>query len=144
MDKYQSWQFRTVTIGTADSGYGTVLLTTGENPRVLFQLAAWTGTNSASASWAYWIVPATVIAPDSNNQINVTTITNAYPLGSVDTTIDGATIELANQVIPFASKGAGLGGPPCVIPPNCYLLGGPAAGNLNGTVIIQCISAETC
>ena len=137
-----SWIHRTVTTATADSGYGTVLMTTGANPRVLTQLAAWKGTNSTALTWVWHIVPGTSGTPDANDQTDITSVDMAFPLGNVDATIDGATITIANQVIPFATKGAGLGGPPCVIPPNSYLCGGPGDGNLNGTVVMQCISYE--
>jgi len=137
-----SWIHRTVTTAQADSGYGTVLMTTGDNPRILSQLAAWKGTNTTAVTWCWFVVPGTAGTPDANNQIDVTSIDMAFPLGNVDATIDAATITIPLTALPFATKGAGLGGPPCVIPPNSYLCGGPGDVNLNGTVVMQCISYE--
>lgn len=123
-----------------DATIGTVLLSTGDKPRALFQLAIYNGTNSASADIAWVVVPASAGNGIVTGQMAIAG-NIGFNLGTVDANL-GAATEVAPLVAgPFATKGAGVGSPIAIIPPNCYLFA-TAIGATNGTAIANCISAE--
>lgn len=123
-----------------DATVGNVLLSTGEKPRAVFQLAIYNGTNSASADIAWVVVPATAGTGIVNNQMAIAG-NIGFNLGTVDSNL-GAATEVAPLVAgPFAIKGAGVGSPIAIIPPNSYLFA-TAMSATNGTTVANCISAE--
>jgi len=123
-----------------DATVGSVLLSTGEKPRAMFQASVYNGTNSAAAQISLVVVPATagdgVVTGQMSMAGNV-----GFVLGNVDNDLSAVTELLPLVWGPFATKGAGVGSPIAIIPPNSMVFMA-AVGATNGTTIANCISAE--
>ncbi len=137
---YSSWQFSQQELAQMDGSIGSVLLSTGEKPRALFQASIYNGTNSAAVQIALVVVPATAGDGIVNNQMSMAGNVG-FVLGNVDNDLSAVSELLPLVWGPFATKGAGVGSPIAVIPPNSYLFAA-AVGATNGTAIANCISAE--
>jgi len=138
-----NWRYSTVTSqSTTDIGYGTVILTTGNKPRAVTQLACWNGTSTAGTNMRYYIYPATSVQQDGNGQIQITDDLS-FPIGFANADLAAAANEEQNPIvmIPLAAKGA-WGTGYMIIPENCLLVAAPYGVNQNGTVIHKCISAD--
>jgi len=138
---YSNWRYSTVvTQATTDLGYGTVVLTTGQKPRLVFQLSSYNGTNTAAATPVWSIIPSTAATQDTAGQIQIAdNIT--FPLGSPNADLTSTTELNPLVFIPLAAKGAwGTGS--ITIPPNCMLVVTPHI-NQNGTVVHKAVSAES-
>jgi len=123
-----------------DATIGTLLLSTGEKPRALFQASCYNGTNSAAAQISMVVVPATAGDGIVTGQMSVAGNVG-FVLGTVDADLSGATELQPLQFGPFATKGAGVGSPIAIIPPNSFLFAAAGVAT-NGTTIANCISAE--
>jgi len=123
-----------------DASVGGVLLSTGEKPRALFQASCYNGTNSAAAQITLVIVPATAGDGISTGQMSVAGNVG-FVLGNVDNDLSAALELMPLTWGPFATKGAGVGSPIAIIPPNSYLFAA-AVSATNGTMVANCISAE--
>lgn len=138
------YKFSTVQVPQIESGNGMSVLSTGEKARGVLCLSAWTGTNTVATAWTFAIIQQSSIDIQAAGTYPMLVVPDAeyFALGQVDNTLNNATQPAALQFGPFATKGAGVGGPAfAIIPPNCMLVGFPTT-NLDGTAFMQCISAE--
>ena len=138
---YSNWRYSTITTqSTTDLGYATIVLTTGQKPRLVFQLSSYNGTNTAAVTPNWSLIPATAGTPDTNGQIQIAD-NISFPLGNVNADLTSSSELFALVTLPLAAKGA-WGGTPITIPPNCMLVVTPHI-NQNGTVVHKCVSAES-
>jgi len=142
MPCFTNWRYSTVTTAsTTDADQGTPILSTGAEPRAIFQMASYSGTNSAACTISYIVVPATSLPINSAGQIDITG-DESFNLGFGVSDISAATETFPYVMVPFGVKGAFSAAPP-IIPPNCILCAVPSI-NQNGTAIHTVISAEYC
>lgn len=137
---YSNWLYSQQTHAQMDASVGGVLLSTGEKPRALFQASCYNGTNTAASQIALVIVPATAGAGIFEGQMAVDGNVG-FVLGNVDNGLDAVAELLPLTWGPFATKGAGVGSPIAILPPNSYLFAA-AINATNGTIVVNCISAE--
>jgi hypothetical protein len=138
---YESWRYTRVTCAQMDASVGTPLLTTGEAPRVIFQLCAYQGTNTNATEFGMFLIPATQ-GPgiDGNGQVAIAgDVSFAY--GKVDASLSSTTEQVPLQFGPWGTKGTTNGAWMAIIPPNSMLVAG-ALSAANGTIECTCISAE--
>jgi len=138
---YENWRYSRITCAQMDASVGTPLLTTGEKPRVIFQLAAYQGTNTNSTELGMFLIPATQ-GPgiDGNGQVAIAgDVTFSY--GKVDASLAASTEQVPLQFAPWGTKGTTNGAWASIIPPNSMLVVG-ATSAANGTIEVTCISAE--
>ena len=136
---YSNWRYsQTTTQSTTDAGQGTPILTTGSQPRIIFQLASYSGTNTAAASISYVVVPASTIPINAAGQMPITG-EMSFNLGFAPADLS-ATSEVQPYVaVPIGVKSASVSH--IVIPPDCFLCAVPSI-NQNGTAIHTVISAD--
>lgn len=138
---YDQFQYNTVTSNaTTDANQGTPILTTGDKPRVILQLASYSGTNTAAPTISYVIVPATTLTINSVGQIDITG-NETFNLGFGNADISGATETVPYVMGPYGVKG--MAPQFAIVPPNCTLCAVPTI-NQNGTAIHTLITAEMC
>jgi len=138
---YENWRYSRITCAQMDASVGTPLLTTGEKPRVIFQLSMYNGTNTAGNEMGMFLIPATQ-GPgiDGNGQVAIAgDVTFSY--GKVDAAITATTEQVPLQFGPWGTKGTTNGAWMAIIPPNSMLCVGATTAS-NGTIIANCISAE--
>lgn len=137
---HSKWLYSQQTFAQMDAGTGSLLLSTGEKPRALYQASCYNGTNSAAARIALMIVPGS--AGDALVGGQKAVIGNVgFCLGNVDNDLGSVGELYPLQWGPFATKGAGVGSPIAIIPPNSDVFMA-AIEATNGTAIGNCISAE--
>ena len=136
---YSNWRYsQTTTQSTTDAGQGTPILTTGSKPRFIFQLACYSGTNTAATSISWVVIPASTLPINAQGQMNITG-DMSFNLGFAPADISAATEVQPYVGVPIGAKGASVSH--IVIPPDCFLCAVPDI-NQNGTAIHTVISAE--
>ncbi len=139
---YENWRYTRITCAQMDASIGTPLLTTGEKPRVILQLAAYQGTNTAGTELGMYLIPATQ-GPgiDGNGQVAIAgDVTFMY--GKVDASLTATTEQSPLIFAPWGTKGTTNGAWAAIMPPNSMLVAGVAATAANGTIEVTCVSAE--
>ena len=134
-----SWRTSTVTTASAqDKEIGIPLLTTGDKPRCITQLAIWSGTNTTGAGFGISVIPST--APDLPLGYFTMANHNHFFWGQSAITIDIGSKPVPLPFMPFGDRLAQGAHP--VLPPNSILVGYALASNLNGTIGVSITSYE--
>jgi len=142
--KYSNWMFSKQTFAPLDAGHGRPLLSTGEEPRVVFQLACYQGTNTAGSEIGFFIIPGTAGAGIQADGTVPIADNVSFSYGKVDAAITATNELVPLQFAPYGTKGTTNGAWSCIIPPNCMAVLACTGTNMNGTLIASCISAEVC
>ena len=134
-----TWKTTRTTIPQTDAGYAVTVLTTGDRPRKVTQLAVWSGTNTAAPV----MVVGSIQAVPGDVAINQYTVASSLinPLGASSATLNAGSVENPLVMIPMGQKGyysfEGF-----LLPPNSNLVVWPADANLNGTAVVSTTSFE--
>lgn len=136
-----NWRYSTVTSqSTTDASMGTAILSSGERPRLITELAMYNGSNTAEVNMRYFLLPIASAQPDSAGQYSVTGDL-FFPLGFMNADASTTANDPMHNIVanPFGAKGATTFG--LIMPPESILIGAPFV-NQNGTIVHKAISAE--
>lgn len=128
-----------VTVAQTDAGYSVGLVTAGTKPRAILYLSAYDGTNTASSTIGFGV--RNEGGPGDQVQVNPPPADPFYFTIYANTTFGSTTTIAPDLMAPFHAKG-NLTAPALIIPPgHCFCLAVKGT-NLNGTVVVQVITAE--
>ena len=134
-----NWKTTRTIVAQTDAGFALTVLTSGDRPRKVTQLAVWSDTNPAAAI----IVVGTIQAVPGDIAINEYTVSTALinPVGASSATMNAGSVENPLVMVPMGQKGyysfEGF-----LMPPNSNLVVWAADANLNGTVVVSTTSLE--
>jgi hypothetical protein len=135
----RNWKQSRDTIPLSEAGQATTILSTGDNPRRVTQLAVWSGTNSAASTILFGYVSQ---VPGDISSVRYTVPSFDFcPVGASSATVNAGSELNPLVVMPMGQKGyysfEGF-----LVPPNCNLCIWPADVDTNGTVIVSSTSFE--
>jgi hypothetical protein len=137
---YSSYQSRSITLAAADAGYATGILTSGRKARVILYLSAYSGTNTAASSVSFGVSGVNEENSPGNQWNYAAAGANPYyPSMIPAASIQNFTQQNPDIMLPVHSKQNLLQN---VIPPEHVFQMACAGTNLDGTVVVNIITAE--
>ncbi len=141
LSKYSSYQSRSVTVAASDQGYATGIVTAGRKARVILYLEAYSGTNTAASSIGFGVSGVNEDnSPGNSWDYSAAGANPVYHSTWTTTTIDNGTQTVPDIMAPnHAKQNFSV---PMIIPPEHSFQMLVRNTNLDGTVIVNIITAE--
>ncbi len=141
MVEYSSYQSRSITVAASDQGYATGIVTAGRKARVVLYLEAYSGTNTAASSIGFGVSGVNEDnTPGNSFDYSAAGSNPVYHATWTSSTIDSATQTIPDIMAPLHAKQNGIA--PLLIPPEHSFQMLVRNTNLDGTVIVNIITAE--
>ena len=138
---YSSYQSRSIEVAASDVGYATGILTAGRKARAILYLSLYSRTNTAASSVSFGVSGVNEEnRPGSQWQEAANGANPYYPVTYPNTTVQSATQVAPDVMAPVHQKQNNQ--MPLIIPPEHALSMLCTDTNLNGTVIVNIITAE--
>lgn len=135
----KDWRTVRYTVTQQDVGQAVTIMTTGDRPRRVTQLAIWSVTNTA----AFIANFGTIQSVPGDVSINEYTVSASLinPIGASSATLNAGSVDSPLVLLPMGQKGyysfEGF-----IMPPNSSLVVWPGDANMNGTAAVSTTSYE--
>lgn len=142
MHSLSNYVAQTITVTQTDATYATGLVTTGEKARTVLYCAVYDGTNTAGSSLGFGIQASTSTNGPGQSWQVVAGGDPFYHATWTNSNMGSTTVVLPDIQAPLHAKQNLTSAPGIIIPPAHVFSMLVRATNLNGTVVVQVITAE--
>jgi len=139
---YSSYQSRSITVAATDAGYATGLVTAGRKARVVLYLSLYSGTNTATSAINFGVSGVNEDNSPGNEWNYAAAGANPFYMATQTSGIVSNFTQLNPDNIAPSHDKQNNAGVPIIIPPEHVFSSTVADTNLNGTIVVNIITAE--